>query len=205
MSLDIVWLGHAGFRVSNDVTIYVDPWKLKEPSPPQADLVLITHSHFDHLSSEDVARIQGPETVILAPGDCVGSLSGATRAVRAGEAFEVKGVSIEVVPAYNIDKDFHPRERNWVGYVFTVEGKHIYHPGDTDLIPEMDSIRADIALLPVSGTYVMTATEAAEAAKRIQPDEVIPMHYGDIVGTEEDARTFSRLWSGKTRIMQPKH
>ena len=116
--------------------------------------------------------------------------------VRPGDRLSVGGVGIEAVPAYNLQKSFHPREKGWLGFVVEVEGVRIYHAGDTDFIPEMASIRADIALLPVSGTYVMTAEEAVEAAKAIAPKVAIPMHYGAIVGDDGDARDFEAALEG---------
>jgi L-ascorbate metabolism protein UlaG (beta-lactamase superfamily) len=120
--------------------------------------------------------------------------------VKAGDKFKIKGVAVEVVPAYNTDKNFHPKAQGHVGYVFTLGGKRIYFAGDTDHIPEMKDIDCDIALLPVSGTYVMTAEQAVEAARDIDPQVVIPMHYGDIVGTREDAERFSEMYEGETVI-----
>jgi L-ascorbate metabolism protein UlaG (beta-lactamase superfamily) len=121
--------------------------------------------------------------------------------VKPGDALEIKGVKIEAVPSYNTNKQFHTKERGWVGYVFTSGGQRIYIAGDTDYIPEMKNIRADIALLPVSGTYVMTADEAAQAALDIKPKVAIPMHYGSIVGAKEDARRFAEKLKGKIDVV----
>jgi len=192
-------LNHDCFRIESDIVIYTDPFHISA-GLPGADLVLISHEHFDHCSPEDLAKVAKDDTVYLAPADCRDKVSGEFRAVKPGDRLEVKGVSIEVVPAYNTDKDFHPRQAGYVGYVFTTGGNRIYFAGDTDRIPEMKQIECDIALLPVSGTYVMTAEEAVEAARDIGAEVVIPMHYGDIVGTAADAERFKKMYEGNCLI-----
>lgn len=197
----ITWLGHASFRIDGPKTVYIDPWKIR--GGVSADLILITHSHYDHLSAEDVAKIQTPRTVLVATADSAKQLQGDVRVVKPGDRLTLDGVSIEVVSAYNTNKQFHPRTNNWVGYIVELGGSRIYHPGDTDLIPEMERVRCDIALLPVSGTYVMTAQEAAQAANKIKPRFAIPMHYGDIVGSRADAEKFKELAACEVRILEP--
>lgn len=189
---EIVWLGHASVRIDGEKTVYIDPWKLAE-GQPRADIVLITHSHYDHCSEDDVAQIADGETIIFASADCQGELSQDFRPVAPGQLETVGGVIVETVSAYNLNKEFHPRANDWVGYLLEMGGERIYYAGDTDLIPEMDEIKADIVILPVGGTYTMTAEEAAEAANRIKPGLAIPIHYGDIVGTEKDAEKFKEL------------
>jgi L-ascorbate metabolism protein UlaG (beta-lactamase superfamily) len=196
------WLGHDTFKIeSGGKVIYTDPFQLKE-GLPKADLILITHEHYDHCSPEDVKKITKDSTVIVAPGDCEGKLKGNVRTVKPGDELTEMGVDIEAVPSYNTNKQFHPKFNSWVGYIFTVEGKRIYLAGDTDRIPEMKNFRCDIALLPVSGTYVMTAEEAAMAAEDIKPEVAVPMHYASIVGTEEDAEKFKKLYKGKTHVFK---
>jgi L-ascorbate metabolism protein UlaG (beta-lactamase superfamily) len=195
----IRWLGHDTFRIMGEKLVYTDPFKIKKQDT--ADIILITHEHYDHCSPEDVKKIQGPDTVIVAPEDCVSKLEGNVRGVRPGDSIAIAGVVIEVVPSYNKDKKFHPKEKGWVGYVFTLLGQRIYLAGDTDYIPEMKDVRADIALLPVSGTYVMTAEEAMQAARDIRPRVAIPMHYGSIVGSEADARRFAEGLRGEIEVM----
>jgi len=195
---NIHWLGHDTFRIENDKTIYTDPYEL-QGELPKADLILITHDHFDHLSPKDVAKVAKEDTVIVTIAAAAQKLKGDVRVVKPGESLVVQGIPIETVPAYNVNKfrspgqPFHPQESGHVGFIFTVGGQRIYHAGDTDVIPEMDDIQADIALLPVGGTYTMTADEAAQAANRIKPQIAIPMHWGTIVGSEKDAERFSSL------------
>ncbi len=145
-----------------------------------------------------------PDAVIVAPQNAASKLGKNVRVVKAGDVLTEKGVTIKVVPAYNVHPErqrFHPKNYGGVGYLITLAGKTIYHPGDTDLIPEMDNLgQVDIALLPVSGTYVMDAQEAAEAVKRIKPTHVIPMHYGSIVGSKADAEKFAQLVAGQTTV-----
>ncbi len=203
MMLDqMKWLGHDTFKIeSGGKVIYTDPFQLKE-GLPKADLILITHEHYDHCSPDDVKKITKDGTVIVAPGDCEGKLTGKVRTVKPGDRLTEMGVDIEAVSAYNTNKQFHPKFQSWVGYIFTVEGKRIYLAGDTDRIPEMKGFRCDIALLPVSGTYVMTAEEAAKAAEDINPEVAVPMHYASIVGTEDDAEKFKKLYKGKTHVFK---
>lgn len=187
----IHWLGHASFRIDGPVTIYIDPWKLKNPRP--GDIILITHRHHDHLSPDDLARITGLDTVVVCPADCADQLRGEVRVIAPGESTDVGGVHIRAVPAYNTNKPNHPREEGHVGYVIRVDDRSIYHAGDTDLIPEMSEIGCDVALLPIGGTYTMNAEEAAEALQMIMPEFAVPMHWGGVVGTRADAERFKEL------------
>ena len=184
------WLGHASFKIENEITIYIDPFHIKKEDT--ADLILITHEHYDHCSPEDMDKVSGKETIIIAPPSCDPSIGRDFRKVKVGDRVEVKGVVIDVVPAYNVGKKFHPKEKGGVGYILTMNRIHIYHAGDTDIIKEMGKIRADIALLPVGGTYTMNAEEAAQAAEMIKPKIAIPMHYGSIIGSGEDAEEFKK-------------
>ena len=197
---NITWLGHDGFLIKGDgKAIVIDPFQVKKCEP--ADVILVTHEHYDHCSPEDIQKVQEASTVIVTEADSAKKLSGDVRVVQPGDKLTVSGIQIEAVPAYNTNKNFHPKQNGWLGFVLTVDGVRIYHAGDTDLIPEMDSIKADIALLPVSGTYVMTAEEAVKAAKIIKPKLVIPMHYGAIVGSEDDARRFRDALAGTCEVV----
>ena len=197
----IVWLGHDGFRIEAAKTIYFDPYDIA--GGKTADIILISHEHFDHCSPDDVAKIQQPATVIVTEKGSAKKLSGDVRVVAPGDSLTVDGVKIEAVPAYNVNKTFHPKTNGWLGFIVEIEGVRVYHAGDTDFIPEMQDFKTDIALLPVSGTYVMTADEAVQAALAIEPGIVIPMHYGSIVGGEQDALQFQKALSEKFRVILP--
>lgn len=200
----IKWLGHAGFQITKDKIIYIDPFKV-EGEKDKADIILITHSHYDHCSVEDVAKLVGENTTIVATPDCISKLSNMKykdlKTVTPGDSLEIEGVKIEVVPAYNINKQFHPKVNDWVGYIVTIGGKRIYHSGDSDATPEMGSLKVDLALMPVSGTFVMTAEEAANVVNKIMPEVAIPMHYGSIVGESGDAEKFKQACNVKVVIM----
>lgn len=196
----IHWLGHDCFKIANDVVIYTDPFNVKRPD--KADIILITHEHFDHCSPDDIQKIQTKDTTIVGPSDCISKLSGIVKNIKPAQTLTIKGITVEAVPAYNTNKQFHPKAKGWVGYIITIHNTRIYLAGDTDYIPEMNSLKnIDIALLPVSGTYVMTAEEAAQAAMAIKPKVAIPMHYGSIVGTIADAKKFENLLQGKIAVV----
>src|SRR3990172_12597589 len=135
MLKDIHWLGHDTFKITGEKTVYTDPFKIRKKDT--ADIILITYEHFDHCSPEDVKKIQGPNTMIVATSDCAGKLSGNIKKVKPGDKITVEGIAIDSVPSYNTNKQFHTKDKNWVGYIFTVKGQRIYLAGDTDYIPEM--------------------------------------------------------------------
>jgi L-ascorbate metabolism protein UlaG (beta-lactamase superfamily) len=214
MLLDsLEWLGHSGFRIDvrGGATIYIDPYRV--PDGPSADLILITHGHYDHFSPQDVERLSTDETWLVAPPAVAERARGRVSAIAPGQSLELdplSGVEVAAVAAYNTSKRdgegrlFHPRTAGCVGYDLNVRGERLYHSGDTDVIPEMDQVvGVDVALLPVSGTYVMTALEAAEAARRIQPRTAVPMHWGDHIGSRADAEAFAERAPVEVRIMEP--
>lgn len=194
----ITWLGHDGFRIDGSKTVYIDPYNI-EPGK-KADLVLVTHDHFDHCSPEDIDKIMQPKTIIVTEKDSAKKLSGNVKTVEPGDNLAIDDVKIEAVPAYNTNKDFHPKANGWLGFVLEMDGVRIYHAGDTDFIPEMEGLKVDIALLPVSGTYVMTADEAVKAALAINPGVAVPMHYGAIVGDSSNADAFKAKLEGKVNV-----
>ncbi len=202
---NIHWLGHATFRIEDGRTqIYIDPWKLPAGAP-KADVILITHSHFDHLSPEDIAKIEQPGTKFVAPADVAAKLKGkqVTKASPGG-TYTVGGLKVEAVAAYNTNKDFHKRSENWVGYVVTLsDGTRIYHTGDSDVTPEMKAVKTDIAMLPCGGTYTMTAAEVAQAANAFKPAILIPMHWGDIVGSRADAEAVAKGFTAGQTVIRP--
>jgi len=201
MNLEFSRIAHDTFRIQGSKVIYTDPFKVTKVD--EADIVLISHEHFDHLSPEDLKKVTSPRTVIVASLSCKDGLKHGkakeTKFLEPGGKLSIDKVEIEAVPAYNVNKFrapgqvFHPKGDKKLGFVFQMDGTRVYFAGDSDLIPEMKSIRCDIALLPVSGTYVMTAEEAAEAVKIIKPKIAVPMHYGAIVGSDSDAQLFKSL------------
>ncbi|NIS78769.1 MAG: MBL fold metallo-hydrolase [Anaerolineales bacterium] len=198
----IHWLGHDSFRIDQPLVIYIDPWRLP-PGSPAADLILVSHDHHDHCSPEDVERVRQSETTVIANPSAAAKLTQPITILRAGESLQVGGVNIEAVPAYNIGKSFHPKEAGHVGFVITIAGERLYFAGDTDRIPEMKGLECDVALIPVSGTYVMTAEEAAEAVEDIRPKLAIPMHYGaGVAGTRQDAIRFRSLSTVPVTILE---
>ena len=212
MLLDALdWLGHSGFRIrAGKAHVYIDPYRVPEGSPP-ADLILITHGHYDHFSPQDVERLSTKRTWLVGPAAVAERVSGQVHSIAPGELLDelVRGVHVGAVAAYNTSKrdphgsPFHPRDAGWVGYELNLWGERLYHSGDTDVIPEMDRLTGvDVALLPVSGVYVMTPQEAAEAARRIQPRVAVPMHWGEHIGTEADARAFADAAPVEVRVLE---
>lgn len=196
----ISWLHHASFKIEKDDKIYVDPWEIKQTD--QADIILITHSHYDHCSGEDIKKLVGKDTTIVGPLDAVENISGNVRSVKPGDEITVKNTKIRVLPAYNINKNYHPRVNDWLGYFITTGGVSIYIAGDTDRIPEMKDLSPDIAVLPVGGTYTMGVDEAVKAIEDIKPKIVIPMHYGKIIGSENDAQKLKKLTAVRVEILK---
>ena len=203
MGLSLKWLGHASFRISNeDTVIYIDPWKLKD-APHDANLVLVSHSHQDHYSPEDVKKVSGPGTKLVASNDVVVQAGGG-QAIMPGMTLEFEGVRVSGVAAYNPNKQFHPKSNQWVGFIIDIAGKRIYYAGDTDLTDEMKALEnIDVALLPVGGTYTMNGSEAAEAAEYVKPKLAVPYHWGDIVGGESDAEEFAEKAQCEVKVLKP--
>ncbi len=201
--INIRWLGHSGFNIENKILI--DPFKIAVPL--KVDIVLITHPHYDHCSLEDIEKIVKNDTIIVAPPDCTSKFArsekGTLKIISPGQIIDIGDIKIQATPAYNIDKEFHPKENEWCGYIIKIKDKTIYHAGDTDIIPEMDKMNVDIALLPVGGTYTMNAQEAALAAQKVKATTVIPMHYTKgVVGSPEDAEKLKQLLPDKVVIPQ---
>jgi len=203
-NIELKWLGHAGFLIKNSRVIYIDPYNIKS-GLEKADLILITHSHYDHCSVADLDKIVKKGTTIVIPADCQSKITKFKvpvhmEIVEPGHELNLGKVKIDIFPAYNKDKPFHPKDEGWVGYLLKMNNVLIYHAGDTDEIPEMQKLTGHggngkdfIALLPVGGRFTMTAEEAADAAQLIKPSLAIPMHYASIVGSDEDAQEFCKL------------
>lgn len=203
-NIDLKWLGHAGFMIKNSRTIYIDPYNIKEQKD-KADIILLTHGHYDHCSVEDIKKVVKEGTKIFVTADAQSKIARfdipvEIIVVEPSQEYDLGDIKISTFSSYNIDKHFHPKEEAWVGYLVKINGVVFYHSGDSDAIPEMQKLtgfqqpdKKFVALLPVGGRYTMTAEEAAEAAKTIKPSLAIPMHWGSIVGSEEDAKEFVEL------------
>ena len=188
-------LCHSSIRMNKGKIIYVDPFHIEE-NYQDADIILITHSHYDHFSEEDIEKVRKADTIIYVTEDYVenarqlGFSENKIIGVKPNQTYYEGNIEINTVPAYNVNKQFHPKENNWVGYILKIDGIAYYIAGDTDITEENKKIKCDVAFVPVGGTYTMTAKEAAELVNIIKPKVAIPIHYGDIVGTKEDAVTF---------------
>jgi L-ascorbate metabolism protein UlaG (beta-lactamase superfamily) len=188
------WFRQSAFRWRDDErTIYIDPWGTPADAPP-ADVIFITHAHFDHFRPGEIERLSTAATHVVAPHDVAGELPGMVTPVAPGERHVVVGVRFETVPAYNVREealDFHPRENRWVGYLLELDGTTYYHAGDTDHAPELSNVRADVAMVPVGGHFTMDVPEAAGLAKAIAPTLAVPMHFGFAVGSSGDGDRFA--------------
>jgi L-ascorbate metabolism protein UlaG (beta-lactamase superfamily) len=183
-------------RLQGGKVIYVDPYRF-DGEPHDADLVLITHTHGDHFAAAEIKKVMKPGATVAVTADGLAKLPKdefpKVITVAPNQGYEAEGITFRTVPAYNIGKEFHPKDKGWVGYIVDFNKLRYYFAGDTDVIPEMKDIRADVAFLPVGGKYTMTAAEAAQAANLIQPKVAVPYHFLDVVGTMDDARQFVSL------------
>jgi L-ascorbate metabolism protein UlaG (beta-lactamase superfamily) len=199
--INLKWLGHSGFLIINSKVIYIDPYNIKTSSE-KADFILITHSHYDHCSVADMQKIIKEGTKIVIPADCQSKITRFKvpidiEIIEPNQEINFGDLKLSTLPAYNLDKPFHSKEESWVGYLIKMNDLLIYHAGDTDFIPEMQKLtgynKRLIALLPIGGRFTMNSEEALEAVKTIKPFLAIPMHYGSIVGTKEDAQEFKEF------------
>lgn len=204
--MDIKVLLHSSIRIEAEgKIIYLDPFRIKE-NKNDADLILITHSHYDHFSEEDILKVKKENTKILVTTDLfertleLGFKEENIILVTPNNLYKVLDIEINTVPAYNTNKKFHPKENNWVGYLVNIEGKVIYIAGDTDITEENKNVVCDIALVPIGGTYTTTYEEAAELVNIIKPKHVIPMHYGEIVGEKENSVKFKELVNDNIKV-----
>ena len=194
MDLDFLkWTGHAGFILEAEgKTIYIDPFRLKRVEK-KADILLITHPHFDHLSADDIAKVATKDTQVLVPSDSTSKIGhGKVTGVAPNGKYNVLGIEVSTVPAYNIVAerlDKHPKANGWVGYIVSANGAKVYHAGDTDFIPEMKPLDVDLALLPIGGTYTMNLDEAIAAANSMRSAKRFsPIHYKNLLGAEGSKR-----------------
>ncbi|MBA3690275.1 MAG: MBL fold metallo-hydrolase [Actinobacteria bacterium] len=187
------WFKQSALRWAADGPIvYIDPWGVGPDDTP-ADLILITHAHADHFQPEEIAKVTKEGTKLVAPHDVAAELTGHVTSVAPGESHEVAGIRFTTVPAYNVVEERlekHPKANGWVGFVLELGPHRTYHAGDTDHVPELESIKADVAFLPIGGTFTMDVPEAAGLARAMAPGVAVPMHYGFVVGEPADAERF---------------
>lgn len=198
----------SSIRIRGDfATIYVDPFHIKE-EPHDADYVLITHSHYDHFSLEDIRKVLKPDTILVVPETMEDDAREVEREVKEIETVkpgvyrEIEGLELETVPAYNTVKPFHPKRAEWVGFIIRIDGKRIYVAGDTGLTKEAKKVKCDIALVPIGGTYTMDYKRAAELVNTIRPEYAIPTHYGSIVGKKTDGQAFAGLVKSPVKVVE---
>ena len=196
-------LCHSAVRiVADNKIIYIDPFGI-EKIKTDADYICITHSHYDHFSPEDILKLKNDNTIILITEDIdvnvlkLGYKENKIVIVDPNKKYKINDLCVETVSAYNINKAFHPKENEWVGYIFNLDYERIYVAGDTDITPEALNVKCDLAFLPIGGTYTMDYAEAAKLANSIMPTIVVPTHYGKIVGTVQDAKNFKSLLDSK--------
>jgi L-ascorbate metabolism protein UlaG (beta-lactamase superfamily) len=204
------WFWQSGYRWAHEeLVVYIDPMNVPEEYEP-ADAIFITHAHFDHFSKDDVDRLRKDDTVIVAPRDVADELSGEVVAVAPGDRIDVRGVKGEAVPAYNIveGRDGHPKENNWVGYLLELGDHTVYHAGDTDHLPGLESLSPHLAFLPIGGGgFTMDAREAARLAIAMRPGVAVPMHYGFVEGCDppSSAETFrTEADPVKVEVLEPR-
>lgn len=191
-------LYHSSIKISKDKIIYIDPFEINK-NYNDADIIFITHDHYDHYSEADIDKVINENTNIVVPEELLTKLlkkginKNAIITVEPSKEYMVQGIKFETIPAYNINKTFHPRENEWVGYIVEINGIRYYIAGDTDITEENKKVKCDVAFVPVGGTYTMDFKEAAQLINEIQPKIAVPIHYGSIVGTEQDATDFIRL------------
>lgn len=205
---NISLIAQSAIRIIDDNgnIIYFDPFKLEGNYQNDADYIFITHSHYDHFSEEDIIDIKKENTKIIVPDDLyektikLGFDEANILLVEPNHDYEIDEIKFQTIPAYNINKNFHKREYNWVGYIVLIDGKKMYIAGDTDCIDEAKNIDVDIAFIPVGGTYTMNYLEAVELVKEMKPKLAIPIHYKTIVGSLEDAIKFKELLKDEVEV-----
>ncbi len=191
-------LYHSSIKIKDNKIIYIDPFKI-DKDYNDADIVFITHDHFDHYSEEDIDKVINENTTIIIPEELLtkilrkGINKNAVITVESNKEYMVQGIKFETIPAYNTNKTFHPKENDWVGYIITLDGIRYYIAGDTDITEENRKVKCDVAFVPVGGTYTMNYSEAAELVNIIKPKIAVPIHYGSVVGTKQDAPNFIKL------------
>ena len=185
--------------------IYIDPYELREEAH-DADYIFCTHSHYDHFSPKDIMKILKENTKIITVESAKEEAEKLVKkenilTVIPCQEYKIDDISFSTTYAFNVDKQFHPKANKWVGFIIELDGKKYYIAGDTDNIMEIRNIKADVAFLPVGGTYTMNYKEAAELANVIEVDTIVPTHYGSVAGKKEDGINFKNLVKNKEVIL----
>jgi L-ascorbate metabolism protein UlaG (beta-lactamase superfamily) len=205
----LTWYKQSAYKWKGDgITVYIDPWGLRKGQEEPADVIFITHAHSDHFEPEDIEKIRTSSTQFVAPRDVAAKLKGNVKAIRPGDAFDVAGIKVEAVPAYNTAPhrlQAHPKSNNWVGYILNLDGNRYWFSGDTDPNPDVEQIKTDVALVCIGGDpYVMNPSEAAGLVKKIKPKVAIPNHYGYVIGVPSDGEKFAKEAAPiKVEILKP--
>lgn len=191
-------LCHSSIKINKHLVMYFDPYNIQNETH-DADIIFCTHTHYDHFSEDDILKVKNDKTIFVGTEDSyvnamkLGFSEERLKIVEPNNKYDVLGIKFETVPAYNIDKKYHPKENGWVGYILEIDDLHYYIAGDTDLTPEAKTVSCDVALIPIGGRFTMNAKEAASLINTIEPQIAIPTHYGEIIGTSDDAELFEKL------------
>ena len=197
---------HSSIKIAKDKIVYIDPFRINEV-PHDADYIFITHSHYDHFSTQDILKVAKIDTIFISTEDTKSSLElmgipeDQIVIVEPNNNYELKDIKFETLPSYNENKKYHPKENNWVGYIIELNEIKYYIAGDTDNINEIQNIKCNIAFLPIGGEFTMNSQEAAELANKIECNIVVPTHYAELVGTKKDLDEFIRLTNKEIKVL----
>lgn len=197
---------HSSIKIAKDKIVYIDPFRMKEV-PHDADYIFITHSHYDHFSTQDILKVAKLDTIFVTIPETKSSLElmgvpdNQIIIVEPNNKYELDNIKFETLPAYNENKKFHPKENNWVGYIIELNNTKYYIAGDTDNIEEIQDIKCDVAFLPIGGEFTMNAKEASELANKIDIKIVVPTHYGELVGSKQDLSEFIELTNKEVKVL----
>ncbi|MBE5820049.1 MAG: MBL fold metallo-hydrolase [Clostridiales bacterium] len=197
---------HSSIKIQKEKTIYIDPFRINEV-PHDADFIFITHSHYDHFSPKDILKVAKIDTIFITVAEIKSSIlvMGVPEEqiiiVEPSNEYQIETLKFNTLPAYNINEKFHPKENGWVGYLIELDNFKYYIAGDTDNVEELQSLNCDVAFLPIGGTFTMNYEEAAKLANKINAKAIVPTHYGELVGTNEDLENFIELTEKNVNVL----